>query len=275
MFTPLTSLQNSRVKNVVKLRQRRQRDAQRLTVVEGVRETARALQRQIIPQEAFICPELMAGPDAETAVSHLRQLAQTHAVQLFTVTPDIFAKMAYREDSGGFLLVVPYWQRALADFAINPPAFLTVVEGVEKPGNFGAILRTADAAGADGVILSHTETTASLDLYNPNAVRASLGTIFSVPTTSDTNSQVIDWLRQQGISIIATTPAATVPYTAVSLTGPVALVMGSEAHGLSAEWLTAADQQVMIPMRGIADSLNLSVAAALLLYEVVRQRSES
>ncbi len=275
MFTSITSHQNGRVKNVVKLRQRRQRDAQRLTVVEGARETARALQRQVIPQEAFVCPELISGNEAETAVAHLRQLAQTHPVQLFTVTPDIFAKMAYREDSGGLLLVVPYWQRALAELTVKSPAFFTVVEGVEKPGNFGAILRTADAAGADGVILSHTKTAHNPDLYNPNAVRASLGTIFAVPTVSEANNQVIDWLQQRAIRIIATTPAATVPYTAVSLTGPVALVMGSEAHGLSAEWLDAADEQVMIPMNGIADSLNLSVAAALLLYEVVRQRSKS
>ncbi|MCP4427780.1 MAG: RNA methyltransferase [Chloroflexi bacterium] len=275
LFAQITSRQNSRVKKVVKLRQRRQRDAQRLTVVEGGREALRALQSRIIPQEAFVCPELITTGEAKTAVSLLRQLAQTHPVQLFEITPELFAKMAYREDSGGLLLVVPYWQRNLSDLALQEAPFLTVIEGIEKPGNLGAILRTADAAGVDGVILSRSISNGDVDLHNPNTVRASLGAIFSVPTIANANARVIDWLQRQGIQIIATTPAATVPYTAVSLTGPVALAMGSEARGLSDDWLAAADAQVMIPMRGIADSLNLSVAAALLLYEVVRQRTAS
>ncbi len=273
----ITSLQNNRIKNVVKLRQRRQRDAQRLTVVEGVRETLRALQHHVIPQEAFICPELVAGVEAETAVSILHQLARSQATQLFEVPSELFAKMAYRENSGGLILVIPYRQHTLDDFAAKSSAktlpFIVVIEGLEKPGNLGAILRTADAAGADGVILSRSESGSSVDLHNPNAIRASLGTIFTVPAVAETNGNVIDWLRKRGIRIISTTPRAKIPFTAVSLTGPVALVMGSEAHGLSQEWLSAADKQVMIPMHGTADSLNLSVATALLLYEVVRQRS--
>ncbi len=186
--------------------------------------------------------------------------------------------MAYREDSGGLLLVIPYRQHLLPDLAAilataNQAPFLAVIENIEKPGNLGAILRTADAAGVDGVILSRGKFDSSIDVHNPNVIRASLGTIFSVPAIADTNKRVIDWLRRQNIRIVCTTPAADVPYTAVSLTGPIALVMGSEAHGLSAEWLSAADEQVMIPMHGIADSLNLSVATALLLYEAVRQRA--
>jgi TrmH family RNA methyltransferase len=265
----ITSLQNQRIKKVVKLRQRRQRDAQRLTVVEGTREVRRALQQGIVPQEAFICPELAAGPESETAVTLLRQLSQT---AIHEVTPDVFAKMAYREESGGLLLVIPYWNRTLDDLSFsNEPPFLAVIEGAEKPGNLGAILRSADAAGAKGVILA-SGAADSTDLHNPNVVRASLGTIFSVPVVSDSSVHVIHWLRQKGIQIITASPAATTPYTAVNLAGPVAIVMGCEAHGLSDEWLNAADQQVMIPMHGIADSLNLSVATALLLYEVVRQR---
>jgi RNA methyltransferase, TrmH family len=272
-FLQITSLQNQRIKNVVKLRQRRQRDAQRLTVVEGAREVLRALQQGVIPQEAFICPELISETEAETAVTHLHQLSQT---AVFEVTPDVFAKIAYRGDSGGLLLVIPYQTYTLDDlaerrpFPQSPPLFV-VIEGVEKPGNLGAILRTADAAGAEGVILTQGDA-GSTDLHNPNAIRASLGTIFSVPVVSDDSPAVIQWLHQQGIQIIATTPAATIPYTAVDLTVPVAIVMGSEAHGLSDKWLNAAHHQIMIPMHGIADSLNLSVAAALLMYEAVRQR---
>lgn len=270
----ITSLQNQRIKNVVKLRQRRQRDSRRVTVVEGAREVLRALQQGIQPVEAYICPELSTEPDAATAVTLLKQHAQT---TVFEVTPAVFAKIAYREDSGGLLLVIPYLDYSLADLVKNNSAvsnpFLAVIEGGEKPGNLGAILRTADAAGAEGVILTQGAAS-STDLHNPNVVRASLGTIFSVPVASVSNTAVIYWLRQQGIQIVTTTPTATTPYTAVDLTGPVAVVMGSEAHGLSDEWLQAADKKVMIPMHGIADSLNLSVAAALLLYEVVRQRQD-
>lgn len=266
----ITSLQNQRIKNVVKLRQRRQRDVQRLTVVEGARETLRALQQGIVPQEAFICPELVAEAEAKTAVSLLGSAQDNFPIH--EVTPNVFAKMAYREDSGGLLLIIPYWERTLDELLFpSQSPFLVVIEGAEKPGNLGAILRTADAAGADGVILTDGAAD-STDLHNPNVVRASLGTIFSVPVVSDSNAHVIHWLRQHRIQIITTTPAAATRYTAVDLTAPVAIVMGSEAHGLSNEWLNAADQQVMIPMHGIADSLNLSVAAALLLYEVVRQR---
>lgn len=267
----ITSLQNQRIKNVVKLRQRRQRDAQRLTVIEGGREALRALQQGVVPREAFICPERVTEKEASTAVSLLHQLSQT---AIYEVTPDVFAKMAYREDSGGLLLIIPYWEWTFDALSLpRTPSFFIVVEGAEKPGNLGAILRTADAAGVEGVILAHGAID-STDLYNPNVVRASLGTIFSVPVVSDSNAHVIQWLRQHGIQIITTTPAAATRYTAVDLTVPVAIIMGSEVHGLSDEWLKAADQQVMIPMHGIADSLNLSVATALLLYEVVRQRQQ-
>lgn len=267
----ITSLKNQRIKNVVKLRQRRHRDAQRLTVVEGGREGLRALQQGVVPHEAFICPELVIETEARTAVSLLYQLPQT---AVYEVTPDVFAKMAYREDSGGLLLIIPYWECTFDALSLSrKPSFFVVVEGVEKPGNLGAILRTADAAGVEGVILAHGAID-STDLHNPNVVRASLGTIFSVPVVSDSNARVIQWLRQHGVQIITTTPAAATRYTAVDLTAPIAIVMGSEAHGLSDEWLNAADQQVMIPMHGIADSLNLSVATALLLYEVVRQRQQ-
>ena len=267
----ITSLQNQRIKNVVKLRQRRQRDTQQLTVVEGTREVLRALQQGVVPQEAFICTELLSGAEAETAVSRLHQLSPTIT---YEVTPEVFAKMAYRDDSGGLLLIIPYRKQPLNALPFSTtPSFFVVIEGAEKPGNLGAILRTADAAGVEGVILAHGAAD-STDLYNPNVVRASLGTIFSVPLVSDSNANVIQWLRLHGIQIITTTPAAATRYTAVDLTTPVAIVMGSEAHGLSDEWLNAADQQVKIPMHGIADSLNLSVATALLLYEVVRQRHQ-
>ncbi len=152
---------------------------------------------------------------------------------------------------------------------MRTPPFVVIIEGVEKPGNLGAILRTADAAGVDGVVVCAGAT----DLHNPNVVRASLGALFTLPLAEASTSQVITWLQQQQIRAIAASPHGTTPYTAVALTAGVAIVMGSEAHGLDPAWIAAADALVTIPMHGRLDSLNLSAATAVMLYEVVRQRN--
>jgi TrmH family RNA methyltransferase len=268
MPTHIASLQNGRIKNVVKLHHRRHRDAHQLMVVEGAREIGRALANGFVPQEVYICPELVVGGDA-TAVS---QQLHTLKTALFTVTPELFAKMAYREESDGLLILLPYWQRPLSALHLSANPFLAVIEGGEKPGNLGAILRTAAAAGVDTVIISEKESGEGTDVFNPNVIRASLGALFTVPVATASTPAVIAWLREQGIQLAVATPEGELLYTAVNLRGPVALVMGSEAHGLSEEWLTAADLRLAIPMHGQIDSLNLSVSAALLLYEVVRQR---
>jgi TrmH family RNA methyltransferase len=163
-------------------------------------------------------------------------------------------------------MTVPYWGKPLD--ALCDPSFVVVVEGGEKPGNVGAILRTADAAGVDALILCGAGT----DMYNPNAIRASLGAIFSVDVVQAETTAVIQWLQQNKFKTIAATPAAEDVYYNVEMGGKTAVVMGSESDGLTDEWLAAADVQVVIPMHGIVDSLNLSVSTALLLYEVVRQR---
>jgi TrmH family RNA methyltransferase len=184
------------------------------------------------------------------------------------VSPDVFARIAVRGESGGILLVIPYTSLALTSLPLSKTPFLVVVEGAEKPGNVGAILRTADAAGVDGLILCSGGT----DLENPNVIRASLGTRFTVPVAEAPTADVIAWLRQHQISTVAATPDAPVRYTDVDLTTPVAIITGSEAQGLSDQWLKAADLRVSIPMFGAADSLNLATSTALMLYEVVRQR---
>jgi TrmH family RNA methyltransferase len=191
-----------------------------------------------------------------------------HAPALFEVTPEVFARLAYREGSDGLLLVIPYLDRALSQIPLSTTPFLCIIEGVEKPGNLGAILRTADAAGVDGVIVCSGAT----DLHNPNVVRASLGALFTVPVAECTSAEAIDWLHEHDIRIVATTPEAPISYFNTDLTGPTAVVMGNEAHGLGEAWLAAANEAVSIPMHGAADSLNLATATALLLYEVVRQR---
>ena len=276
----ITSPQNPRVKAVIKLNDRRERDEARRTVVEGVREVRTALGRGVTPVEAFICPELSDGLEAETAARHLVTLGQTGMSELFYVSPEVFAKMTYRGASGGLLLVIAYRPIRLGDLTFRGVPFLIVVEEAEKPGNLGAILRTADAAGVDAVLAptppdhKGTDIGRGTDLHNPNVIRASLGAYFTVPTVAAPNDAAIAWLRERGIAIVAATPAAETLYTAADLTGPVALAVGSEAWGLSETWLAAADVRVRIPMAGQVDSLNLSASAALLMYEVVRQRGK-
>lgn len=267
MPIPLTSLQNPRIKNLAKLDKPGERARRQVTVVEGERECRRALDAGIVPVEAFLCRELVS-PHAAPLVTRLEKLDRQRQTLLYEVPPDIFAKLAYRSESGGLLLVIPYLGRALESLAPPAPAFLTVIEGVEKPGNLGAILRTADAAGVHAVIV----TAGATDIHNPNVVRASLGALFTVPVAEASPQVTIDWLHRHQIQIVAASPAATTRYTAVDMTGPTAIVMGSEATGLSSTWEQAADFLVQIPMVGIVDSLNLATSTALLLYEVVRQR---
>ncbi len=276
---PITSPTNPRVKSVVRLADRRTRDELRRTVVEGVREVGLALGRGVAPVEAYVCPELITGAEAETAARHLVALAGTGRTELFYVAPAVFAKMAYRGQSGGLLLVIAYPHRTLDELTFRAEPFLVVIEEAEKPGNLGAVLRTADAAGVDALLVPTLPGQTGTDLHNPNVIRASLGAYFTVPAVAAPAAATIAWLRARGIAIVATTPADETgadaqvrPYTTADLTGPVAVVMGSEAWGLSETWLAAADVRVRIPMAGQVDSLNLSAATALLVYEVVRQR---
>ncbi len=272
MTLTITSPTNPRVKSVVRLADRRTRDELRRTVVEGVREGRLALGRGVAPVEAYVCPELIAGAEAEAAARHLVALAGAGMTELFYVAPAVFAKMAYRGQSGGLLLVIAYPHRTLDELTFRAAPFLVVVEEAEKPGNLGAVLRTADAAGVDALIVPTLPGSAGTDLHNPNVIRASLGAYFTVPAVAAPAEATLAWLRARGIAIVATTPAAETLYTDADLTGPVAVVMGSEAWGLSETWLAAADVRVRIPMAGQVDSLNLSAATALLIYEVVRQR---
>lgn len=263
----ITSPSNPRIKETLALAKHAERSRRRQTVVEGERECRRALDAGIIPHTAFVCP-LLISPGGEVVVEQLRALDQARRTFLVEVTPAVFAKLAYRGDSGGLLLVIPYLNATLDHLTVPDPAFVAVIEGVEKPGNLGAILRTADAAGVHAVIVCEGAT----DLHNPNVIRASLGALFTVPVVEAPTQAAIDWLRRQAIRIIATRPDASRKYTDVDYTGPVAIVMGAEATGLGEAWSQAADDQVTIPMAGQIDSLNLATSTALLLYEVVRQR---
>jgi RNA methyltransferase, TrmH family len=264
----ITSLQNPRLKELVKLRDRRPRDEAGVFLVEGYREIRRALEKGVVLHELYFAPGWFLGENEPALLSQ----AEAAGAKLFELSKEAFAKAAYRERPDGLLAVAPQWRRTLdslgAGTAGSAPFFL-VVEAIEKPGNLGTMLRCADAAGCDAIIVCDPVT----DLFNPNVVRASTGVLFSVPCVVEENARVLAWLRGRGIRIAATTPAAAQVYTDIDLRGPLAVVMGSEQYGLSEFWLKNADLAMRIPMAGQADSLNVAMATTIALFEVVRQRA--
>jgi TrmH family RNA methyltransferase len=261
----ITSLQNPRVKQLVRLRDRRPRDEAGVFLVEGYREIRRALEKRVALTEVYFSPEWFLGENEPALLAQ----AEAAGAQLFELTKDAFAKVAYRERPDGLLAVAPQWKRALAELVLPPAPFLLVVEAIEKPGNLGTILRSADAAGCDAVIVCDPVT----DIFNPNVVRASTGVLFSVPLVVEESSRVQAWLQEKGVRTVATTPAAEKIYSDADLRGPLAVVMGSEQYGLSDFWLKNCDLPVRIPMAGQADSLNVAMATIITLFEAVRQRS--
>lgn len=289
----ITSLQNPRVKQLVKLRDRRDRDEAGLFLVEGYREVRRALEKNIRLTELYFSPEWFLGENEPALIEQARQAG----AQLFELSKEAFAKCAYRDRPDGLLAVAPQWKYTLEDLKLSgatvagvadpgadangpgsaTPAtdshrhpFLLVVESIEKPGNLGTILRSADAAGCDGVIVCDAVT----DIFNPNVVRASTGVLFSVPVVVAETTVVHAWLKEKGIRTAATTPHTTNIYTQTDLRGPLAIIMGSEQYGLSEFWMKGADVLVRIPMAGQADSLNVAMATIITLFEAVRQRSD-
>jgi RNA methyltransferase, TrmH family len=260
----ITSKQNPKIKALVGLRQRRDRDTAGLFLIEGYREVRRALDKTIGITELYYCPEWFLGDNEQALIND----AQQSGAILYELSKEVFAKVSYRDRPDGLLAVAKQWQRSLDDLKLSPKPFLMVVEAVEKPGNLGTILRTADGAGADGVIVCDPVT----DIFNPNVVRSSTGVLFSVPVVVTDSQTLFQWLRQKKIHIVATTPAAEKLYTKTDLTGPIAVVMGSEQYGLTDFWLEQCDLPVRIPMAGQADSLNVAISAAVVAYEVVRQR---
>ena len=260
----LTSFANPRVKAAGALRDRRQRDRTGLTLIDGARELRRALEAGVTVVEAFVCEPLLAGPDARAVFDRLRANGTT----LHTTSEPVFAKLAFGERAEGIVAVVRIPTTRLDDLALPPVPLIVVIEGVEKPGNVGALLRSADGAGVDAVVVASPRT----DLFNPNAIRASAGTIFSVPLAVAATADVIAWLRARSIRIVATRVEAERLYTATNLRGPVAIVVGAEDDGLTDAWTGPEVDAVRLPMLGVADSLNVSVSGAVLLYEARRQR---
>ena len=260
----ITSRHNPRVKEAARLRERRARERSGQILLDGGREIRRALAAGVRPLAAFVCEELCTGEDARAAATAL----QTDAPEFFTLTPSVYEKLAYGQRDEGVVLVAEMPRRKLADLKLPPEPLIAVIESVEKPGNLGAILRSADGAGVDAVILADPRT----DLFNPNTIRASLGTVFRENVGAGEAAEVVAWVRKLGIATYATRPDAAQLYTEVDLSHGAAIVLGSEATGLSEHWSIATP--IRLPMHGIADSLNVSVAAAVVFYEALRQRKK-
>jgi TrmH family RNA methyltransferase len=259
----ITSVKNPRIKAVADLRDRRNRDTTGLTVIDGSREFARAIAGGARIVDAFVDWERL---DAEGRGALIA--ARMQGARITEVAGDVLDRIAFGDRAEGVVATVRIPDLALDGCHLPANPLLVVLEAVEKPGNLGAVLRSADGAGADAVIAADPRT----DLFNPNAVRASLGTIFAVRVASGGSPDVLAWLRAQGIRIVTARVDAPAPYTETDLRGPIAIVLGSEADGLSPVWAGDDVTAVSLPMLGVADSLNVSTAAAILLYEARRQR---
>jgi RNA methyltransferase, TrmH family len=263
--TAITSPANPRLKAAARLRSRRERDREGLTLVDGAREVARALSGGAKLREAFFEPGSCTDDECRAALAALDE----HDVPVHQVSVEAFSRLAYGERLDGLVAVAETPPHSLTQLALPADPLITVIEGVEKPGNIGAILRSADGAGVDAVIMAKPGT----DLFNPNVIRASLGTVFAVPVAVASSGEVLAWLTERAFRILAARVQASVDYTQADYRGSVAIALGSEARGLSDPWAELAARSVHVPMLGVADSLNVSATAAVLFYEALRQRS--
>ncbi len=261
----ITSLHNPRVKDAIRLRSARHRHKQQRFLIDGARELARAIAAGVPLVESFVCVSLCTSPESRSALGLLKQAPG----ELWQVSESVFAKLAFGDRAEGLLAVARTPNASLAELRPRGTGPIAVIEGVEKPGNVGAILRTADAAGVSAVLVADPAT----DIYNPNCIRASLGAVFSMPLCATTSAAVLEWLRQRGTRMFAARVDGKLDYAAADLSGKVAIVLGSEAEGLSPAWQAADVTAIRLPMAGAVDSLNVSATAAVLFYESLRQRT--
>ena len=265
MSDPITSPSNPQIKDLVRLRDRRHRDESGTYLVEGFRAVSRAIDAGEQFRHLYVCPELFLGENESTLIA----AAAATGTKVIEVAPGPFTKAAYRDRPEGLLGVATQFETGLSKLEPEPVPPILVVEAIEKPGNLGTMLRTADAAGCSAVIVCDPAT----DPFNPNVVRASTGALFTVPLAVASSTDAVVWLRERNIRIVATPPDAGLLHHEANLTGALALVIGSEQFGLTETWLDAADVGVRIPMAGMADSLNAAMAAGVALFEAVRQRT--
>lgn len=252
----INSLQNPKIKNLIKLKKSSERKKQRLFMVEGEREIKIALSTGHSLKEFYLCEDYNKNKE------NLKIEKATG------VSKEVFDKVSYRESPDGYLAVFAFFSSSLESLNLSNNPFLIILDSIEKPGNLGAILRTADASGIDAIVL----TAPKIDIYNPNVIRASQGTIFSIPLFISNVGDVKKFCHSNDIKIFATTPRASNDYINEDFRGSSAIVLGSEDKGLDEKWLNMADEKIKIEMKGKIDSLNLSVSTAIIIFEALRQR---
>lgn len=260
MHFPITSAQNPKIKALLALEKTRERRRQGVFVIEGKKEVKMALDAGYDINNLFFCEDIISSEEiAELSVSDKL---------LIPVSKDVFDKIAIRESTGGVLAVAKQREHGLDKLKLSDNPLLLILESVEKPGNLGAILRTADAAGVDAVIISDPQT----DFYNPNVIRSSIGCVFTKQIASASSEETIAWLKKNKIEIYCTYLKASKPYHTINYTSACAIVMGTEATGLSDVWVNNSSANIIIPMQGRIDSMNVSTAAAVVIFEARRQR---
>jgi TrmH family RNA methyltransferase len=261
----ITSLSNPKIKDIVRLRQRSHRDDADALLIEGYRELKRALDNNYTPKQIVTCAELFMGSHEQLLIDRCMERGAMH----ITCTVPVFKKISARDRPDGLIATGPQIRTSLSELSLPPNALVVVTEGIEKPGNLGTILRSADSAGADAVIVCDHKT----DIQNPNVVRASIGTLFALPVVEADTEEAISFLVKNKFLILASTPHAERLHVDCDLAGNTAIVVGAEQYGLSGAWLNSPDiVTARIPMLGQSDSLNVASAATILLYEAVRQR---
>jgi RNA methyltransferase, TrmH family len=260
----ITSTSNDRLKAARRLARGRRRGG--LTfLVEGHRNVRAALAAGAVVREVFAAPELFLGPDDPDLVA----LAEARGAGVYEVGGAAFRSISAQVRPDGLTAVVERWPTSLARLGVPADPLVLVAESIERPGNLGTIVRTACGAGADALIVCDAVT----DVFHPEVVRGSAGALFNVRLATATTDNAIAWLRERSVSIVVTSPGGTRPYWDVEHGGGTALVVGSERHGISARWLAAAAEVVSIPMPGVADSLNVAVAAGIVLFDAARRRA--
>lgn len=260
----ISSPSNPLIKSLLQLQSKsRERRNRELFLVEGRREISLAISGGYQLEQLLYCPDLLTEDE-------LRKIIEGSQAELISITKEVYERLAYRPSTEGIVATFKAEDHQIENFrpeSDNP--LILIAEAPEKPGNIGALLRTADAAAVDAVIIANPRT----DLYNPNIIRGSVGTLFTVQVYQGSTDEIINWLKEHNINIYCAALQASVSYLNVDMQGPTALVVGTEADGLSDEWLNNSNQNIIIPMSGAIDSMNVSVAAGILIFEAKRQRT--
>ena len=260
----ITSPQNPKIKSLKKLDKASERREQGVFVIEGLRELCLADWAGYEITQLFICEDLITADETYNI-----QKCKLQGTEIYTITKEVYESLAYRGTTEGIIASAHPKAHSLDQMKLSDNPLILVIEGVEKPGNLGAMLRTCDAAAVDAVIICDTKT----DIYNPNAVRSSIGTVFTNQIGIASTHDVITFLKDKAIKTYAADLTATANHFNKDLSTPTAIIVGDEAAGLSQDWIQSADERIRIPMLGRIDSLNVSVSAAILLYEALRQRA--